>query len=431
MKNEQESAILEILNNKCKKMKILLIAPKCYPVNGAEAIVNIKMLRAMSEDGNFEIDLVSRRNSKIVYPSDSIDSHGVKIHGLYIIDNKGGFSLRVLWESLLSLFIFKAAFPGCHWAVRALPIINKLIRDNHYDFVLTKSSPSLLLGAYVKKKKGLKWVASWNDPYPMSFYPSPYGKGKDHKHCVWDKLQISLMRKADFHIFPTKALKNYMSSYLHVDEDKCFIIPHVVFEDTVKPVIDSLNDKDNVLRIIHSGNLASPRNPRPVINVISKIVKKEHETKFHFTFLGNMEQDDKDYIDSMPYLKDYVSILPMVEYHKSLEILATQDLACVIEADCGYGGGVFLPTKVTDFMQIHKPMFTVSPKGGVLEDMYKEGSVGYFADIQDENSIYEELMRIFQDYSKGVLKKSRVPESFRPESVATEYKKIAKKIKIN
>lgn len=408
--------------------RILLIAPKCYPVNGAEAIVNIKLLRALSADGNFEIDLISRKNLKIVYPSDSIDSYGVILKGLYVIENRGGFSIKVLFQSLWSIILFKSIFPGCHWAVRALPIVKKLIKEKQYDFVLTKSSPSFLLGAYLKKK-GIKWVASWNDPYPISFYPTPYGKGKDHRPSVLDKLQISLMRKADFHIFPTKALKNHMSSYLHISEDKCFIIPHVVFEDTVKPVLESLNNKGDVLRIIHSGNLASPRNPRPVINVISKIVKNRPEIKFHFTFLGNMEQNDKDYIDSMTHLKDYVSIIPMVAYHKSLEILATQDLACVIEADCGYGGGVFLPTKVTDFMQSHKPMFTVSPKGGVLEDLYKGGSVGYFADIHDEKSIYEGFVTIFRDYQKGALKKSRVPESFLPENVAMEYKEIDLKIK--
>ena len=408
--------------------RILLIAPKCYPVNGAEAIVNIKMLRAMSEDGNFEIDLVSRRNSKIVYPSDSIDSYGVKVHGLYIIDNKGGFSLRVLWESILSLLIFKAAFPGCHWAVRALPKIKKLIGNNHYDFVLTKNSPSLLLGSYLKKKKGLKWVASWNDPYPPSFYPIPYGKGGEHKPSLFDALQLRLMRTADYHIFPTRALKEHMIKYLEISNDICRIAPHVVFEDST--IVKKANDKKEVgkLKIIHSGNLSMPRNPIPFINALRKVVVKNPHEKIHLTLLGKLEEKDKEYIKSIKELTNIVEIIPTVEYKKSLEMLHDHDVACVIEADCGVGGGVFLPTKVTDFMQMKKPIIAVSPKAGVLEDLYKEGAIGYFSDIHDEESIYAGLMTVLKDYKKGSLNGSFIPDAYRPESVVSVYKEIASHI---
>ena len=41
--------------------KILMIAPASYPVNGAEAIVNIKLLKALSDSGEFEIDLISKK----------------------------------------------------------------------------------------------------------------------------------------------------------------------------------------------------------------------------------------------------------------------------------------------------------------------------------------------------------------------------------
>ena len=44
--------------------KILMIAPASYPVNGAEAIVNIKLLKALSDSGKFEIDLISKKNKK-------------------------------------------------------------------------------------------------------------------------------------------------------------------------------------------------------------------------------------------------------------------------------------------------------------------------------------------------------------------------------
>ena len=405
-----------------------MIAPRCYPVDGAEAIVNIKLLRALTKENEFVIDLVSRKDLKVNYPSDSIDSYQVSLHGLYLIENKGGFSFLVLLQSILAFFIFRCFFPRCHWAVRALPVIKKLVETNQYDFVLTKSSPSFLLGSYLKKK-GLKWVASWNDPFPSTFYPSPYGKGAGHKQTLLEKLQLRQMRKADVHIFPTKTLQNHMQSYLHVDEDTCYVAPHVVFDDQSKSNEYKTLIEKGCLKIIHSGNLSSPRNPRPVINALCRMVKNMPNIEIHFTFLGKMEKSDEDYIKSLICLKNVVTLIPMVEYKKSLEILETHDVACVIEADCGVGGGVFLPTKVTDFMQTHKPMLAVSPKKGVLEELHNDGAVGYFADIHDENSIYEGLMNVYHDYTQGALKKSFVPETYQPSSIVSVYKDIASKLR--
>lgn len=407
-------------------MRILFIAPSSYPVNGAEAIVNIKLLKALSDDGGFEIDLISRKNRYAPYPSDSIESYNINLKNLYVIENQGGFSMKVLVESLCAFAVFKSIFAGCHWAFRALPIVKKLAKENNYDFVLTKNYPSFLLGAYLKGKYGLRWVASWNDPYPRNFYPMPYGKGKDHKQSLIEALQLKQMRKADFHVFPTNALKNHMKSYLNVEENVCFVAPHIVIETKCNTENNEAEQNKNVpLKIIHSGSLVSPRNPRPVINALSRIVKNNPSINIHFTFLGKMEQGDSVYIKSMEHLQGLISIIPAVEYKKSLDILASQDVACVIEADCGVGGGVFLPTKVTDFMQIHKPIFAISPRKGVLEDLYEESSIGYFADIHDETSIYEGLLMIYRDFERGKLKKSSVPQSYRPDSVVDIYKKIS------
>lgn len=45
--------------------RILFIAPASFPVTGAENIVNIKLLQALSKSGDFEIDLVSKNNTAL------------------------------------------------------------------------------------------------------------------------------------------------------------------------------------------------------------------------------------------------------------------------------------------------------------------------------------------------------------------------------
>ena len=66
-----------------------MIAPSSYPVNGAEAIVNIKLLQALSQTEQFSVDLISRRWKWEHYPSDTLESFGVSLnsHDVIEVDN--------------------------------------------------------------------------------------------------------------------------------------------------------------------------------------------------------------------------------------------------------------------------------------------------------------------------------------------------------
>lgn len=146
-----------------------MIAPACFPVSGAEAIVNMKLLQAFAKSNDITVDLISRSQSSI-YPSGEIDEYGITPREVYIIDYNPHYNLDTFFKMIVSLVRFRIAFFDSSWAVKALPLICSLTKKNKYDFVLTKNAPSYLLGAYLKRK-GLKWVASWNDPFPPVFYP--------------------------------------------------------------------------------------------------------------------------------------------------------------------------------------------------------------------------------------------------------------------
>lgn len=155
------------------------------------------------------------------------------------------------WSSI-SLFYFGVTFKGAHWAVKALPVVKKLFSQNKYDYVLTKDSPSLLLGYYLRKKKGLKWVATWNDPYPESKYPKPYGKGWQCRNSFSDSRLIKMMKNwVDIHIFPSNRIQTYMNHYLCLSSDKMIVVPHVVLDQKQTLSTPSCD----ILKIIHYGNL--------------------------------------------------------------------------------------------------------------------------------------------------------------------------------
>ena len=282
--------------------------------------------------------------------------------------------------------------------------------------MLTKNAPSFLLGYYAKKCYGQKWVATWNDPYPEIKYPEPYGRGYDAKENWYEKRIISIMNKwVDIHIFPSERLKNHMQHYLRVDEKKTCIIPHVVLPQYVS----SQKVSDDKLRLIHSGNLKSPRNPEAFLNALKIFVNSHINPDIEFTILGVCDEYLSDKISELG-LGEYVKFIPPVSYSESLNLLKDYHVAVIIEADCKEG--IFLPTKVSDFMQCKKQIFAVSPEVGVLNDLYKKGSVSYFAACNDVESICSTIEKIYSGYKGGNLgEKGDTDDSFMHNIIVEQY----------
>ena len=202
-----------------------MIAPSSYPVDGAESIVNIKLLKALSDSGKFEIDLIARQRHWSNYVTASFESYGINVKSLNVITVDNKINFKTIWGHFMALLLFGVVFKGAHWAVKALPVVKRLIKKNKYDYVLTKNAPSFLLGYYLKKHYGQKWIATWNDPYPEIKYPEPYGRGYDADESWSVRRTISIMHKwVDMHIFPSERLKNHMLHYLKVDNGKTCII---------------------------------------------------------------------------------------------------------------------------------------------------------------------------------------------------------------
>lgn len=398
--------------------RILLIASSCYPVNGAEEIVNIKMLQAFKHSEQFKIDLVSRKRKWELYPSASLEEYDVDINSLHVIEVDNKRNLQTFWQHLKSFFYFGVVFHGSHWAAESLSLSKKLYKANQYDYVLTKSESSFLIGYYLKKHYGAKWVATWNDPYPVFKNPIPYGKGwQNPGNFFWRKV-IKIMEKyVDIHIFPNNRLRSYMQKYLHVDNNKTLIIPHVVIkENTINKVIDNTK-----LKIIYSGKLALPRNPESFFIGLSRFIEEKGGESILVTILGSVDDHVKILIDKYK-LNGVVEIKQPVPYMESLKMLQNYHVALIIEADLEEG--IFLPTKVSDFMQSNKRIFAVSPRVGVLSDIHKEGYINYFASVDNSDAIYYELLKIHEDFNNGFVGDIRICPEFMEDNVVEKYLNI-------
>ena len=397
-----------------KNKHILVIAPASIPITGAEAICNVKLLRVLSENG-YKIDLISKRMKYTHYPETNLAELGLNLNSVNTIEVDNKISLKVIWQHLCCLFIFGTVFKGAHWAYCVLKVAKELCKKNQYDAIITKNSPSELLGYYFKKKNGIKWIATWNDPYPTKKYPKPYGNGVNAKLFILERPLLKKMGEADYHIFPNQRIRDYMSNYINIPAEKTRIIPHVVIP---REHIDTPHEN---LKIVHLGNVLPPRDATPFLRALSEFIKNKQDAKIEIAFIGQTPQSIKDYIKTT-HLEKYVKVFPPVKYEESQEILETYDIQLIVEAPCEEG--IFLPTKVSDSMQLGKPIFTISPSVGVLNDLYKKGHISYFSSVKDEKDILATLEQVYNDFTNGKLKTFSLEKSYSPQTIFQQYDEI-------
>ena len=395
--------------------RILFLAPASIPVYEAEAIVNVKLLKLLVSKG-YRIDVISKKAKWKRYPLMLEDELQKELSSVTIIEVDNRINFPTLWLHLRGWFRFCVFFKGIHWAFLASRKAESLIKSNAYSCVMTKNTPSEVVGRWIKRRYGIPWIATWNDPYPLERYPEPYGAGPDAKLTLLKEPLIGQMREADAHIYPSSRLRDYMQGYMQCAQEKTYVVPHIV-----EQISRVERKRDGALKICYIGSLIDSRKPWTLLEAVSKLKQKHGELAFSLDFVGDVPSDMKDVIEEKG-LSDNVKVLPPVSYTESMKLLGRYDVSLIIEAPCREG--IFLPSKVSDAMAMGLTIFAVSPAKGVLRDLYESGHVQYFSDVTDVASIVEAFESLLNDFRSGKIVESSIPEDYKPQTIGNLYDRI-------
>lgn len=381
------------------KKKILVVAPSSYPINGPEAMVNAKHILLLCKMG-YSVDLICRgvRKQNNIYPvKEELPYFYKDLHSIVTIVVNTEWNLRTLFHHIAAYLKCGYVYKASDWSLDAIAYCEKMLNISDYDYVLTKDYPSEIVGVYLAKKYGIKWIPTWNDPYMWKKYPAPYGEGPHYKESILRKHLIRDIGRYSFiNIFPSERLKKYMLTYMeNMKESNCVIMPHILLNCSLQENLI----QNKALRIIHAGSIGRERNPEKFLLALKKLLDKFPQYQIEVNFLGVVQRTSSQEIialvDSLG-LTNIVKFCAPVPYEKSLDVVREFDVCLVIEAACQEG--IFLPSKVVDYLQNEKRIFAISPLNGTLSDLYSKGVIDYFADVSDENAIYNELLTIYGDF---------------------------------
>jgi glycosyltransferase involved in cell wall biosynthesis len=239
-----------------------------------------------------------------------------------------------------------------------------------------------------------------------------------------NRLLIHVLNEAKVVTFPSERLCKYVlrSSKSGEGINKAQVIPHIGLTGYKK----TARIPDGCFRICHAGNLSFERDPNVFFEGMARFVQQASMPHaFEFLIIG-ASSHELNALAKNYGIEKYLKCSGGLSYPKTLAALEQSDVLVVVEAPCKEG--IFLPSKVSDYAQVGRPVLAVSPPDGTMADLIHETHAGELAESGNPESVANAISALYKSWRNG-QQKEEYPSNllwgrFRPEKVVGHYEKI-------
>jgi len=259
-------------------------------------------------------------------------------------------------------------------------IAEEIIKKHKINLVFSFSNPleSNILGAMLKERLGVKFIAHFSDPWS----DNPYAEYSRRGFKEAKREELFVIKNSDRVIFVNKQTqKKVMTKYPPAWITKTEVIPHnYKVEDY--PIIEK-KGKNNKFVFGYIGVFYKQRNPEVLFKAMQELITKRPDLadKFKIQLVGAVNNyagysDEKINEMLLNYnLVKQVESFPTVSYTQSLRFMKLADCLVVIDADISESP--FLPSKVVDYAGSGTPIIGITPDHSPTADFIN--NLGYKA----------------------------------------------------
>jgi glycosyltransferase involved in cell wall biosynthesis len=407
--------------------RILCISPDFAPKRDSEAFCATKFVNALTECGAQVTAIVYSKAESDIDRSEmwnSTRARVVKIPPTVEINPFASLAHAVRYQTWL----------WARWTGETVQQARKLHQNSPFDVVYSRSLPMFgqIAGYWCAKELHLPWIANLSDPW--DFHQFPVGiltedlKNNTRLSDFWMRRTL---RNADLVTYPSERLRDYqttLSTISHYSQ----IIPHV----GSSPVFQESGAKGNRtnFHLVHAGKLGSNeftgRSTTALLEGLRLFLNDCIEAKDHtrVTLVGPEDQMTQEHIRHLGLEGTVVSV-GRNDYEASLKYIRSASACLLIEAEMAEG--IFLPSKLVDYISAGKPILALSPRVGVVADLVSGGGIAR-VDPADACAIRDAIRGLYMDFRKGTLAQ-RSPSSlqvdqFRPELIANRFLELLREI---
>ncbi len=378
-------------------MKVLFISAGFPPYEFSENIINGKFVLAMLKKGHF-VHVISKTDEGPTYNSEWRKPWlALKPITYYISYPHGNYAQRA-FEVVRNTMRFKYPQEGIRWAEYAYIKASELLKKESFDVVITRSPSDIahLVGLRLKKRLNIRWIANFNDP-TTGIWPYPYEKNlPGWKKRTSKKFVQEVLELADITSFPSRLLAEHFKEQFKLDDKHVEIIPHIMLDESLD--VDYKSDSKD-LKIMHSGNLSPERDPGTLLLAIKKF-NTQNENKVYLDIMGFISTEWIKQIEKLGQ-EEYVKTIEPLPYSEAMLKMAHYDVLMILEAPLAKG--IFLPSKISDYAQLNRPILAISPAEGEVKNLLVTYGGGISANNGSVDDIFEKLSFLSKKHAANKL----------------------------
>ena len=387
-------------------MKIAIIS---YYFNDhhAEGIVTAKLARALAEAGHSVTVFGNIVGTQSILGKNKTNLVTLKIESNFpnwwkFLENI--VPLNYLGEKFLAIpsLITYSSPSDYGWIINVKKAVLNEHQKEPFDIIHSRLNPhsSHQVALSIKKKyPKIPWCAYFSDPWPPHRLPAPH-QNSSGTLSKWrsDMLMNAFIKYSNSYIFPSNYMRDYILDNPKL-KNKSFIAPHLssYWESPKAPTY-----RDKII-FRHAGILNKNRTPGILFEGIRKFLKRNPSAREYlkFEFLGRNYAGPGSSPMKVPIdLKNIVSFIDQKDLSGTWKWISTADILLLLEFQ--FSKGIFFYAKLSDYLHANRPIFALSPKTGVIADLFKNGG-GIITNPNNSEDIAKSLSKVISLWKSNDL----------------------------
>ena len=316
------------------------------------------------------------------------------------------------WKAKLSIFVrgnFFIPDARVFWVKPSVEFLEKYLKVNHYDVLVTTGPPHSLhlIGLNLKKKlPDLKWIADFRDPWTEISY---------YKHLKLTKIADKKHRKLESEVFKNADI-TLATSYTDAENFRkkganAFCITNG-FDVDASTTLSMTEENSKTLPLSNSttkftlsyiGVLEQLRNPEILWETLNDLVQENADFKndFQLKFVGRLDDKILQKIESSP-LKNNLTNLGYQTHDVALKHMQDSTVLLITNFPQESSKGI-IPGKIFEYLATGKTILSFGPKDADVEKILNETKAGKHFGYDEKENLKKFILESYENWKSGTL----------------------------
>jgi hypothetical protein len=305
------------------------------------------------------------------------------------------------------------------WIKPSVNYLTNYLEDNKIDAIFTDGPPhtNTMIGALLKEKLGIPWLADFQDPWTQVDYYQllKLTSYADKKHKALEQM---VFKHADSISIVSKTWKKDLET---IGAKNVSILPWGYDEDDFRDI----EELSEYFLISHIGLLGNDRNPTTFFEAVAELIAEnaEFEKNIKIDIVGVVDVSVKEAVMKFNLISK-INFLNQLSRIEAIKLMKRSQVLLLLlnKAENAMGR---IPGKLFEYLACKRPIVCLGPLNSDVEIILKEVNAGLNMEYEDKTKIKNTILSLYDQWDKGSLHCNSIGiEKYSARNIAKEVAEI-------